>query len=192
MLNRGLLENYQKLVTERAGNSRVATAVALAPASNGATPALFETDTATFLQTPELMEEVFGPSSLVVRYGNAEELLQVAESLEGNLTATIHAGTGDEELAQKLSAILETKVGRILFQGYPTGVEVCQAMVHGGPYPSTSDGRSTSVGGRAIDRFVRPVCFQDAPDGLLPEELRSTNPAGIMRVVNGQRTRDAA
>ena len=89
--------------------------------------------------------------------------------MEGNLTATIHHAPGDEADCAKLIAALETRVGRIVFNGYPTGVEVCQAMVHGGPYPSTSDGRSTSVGGRAIDRFVRAVCYQDAPAAILPK-----------------------
>jgi 2,5-dioxopentanoate dehydrogenase len=110
--------------------------------------------------------------------------------MEGHLTATIHHAPGDEEACAKLVAALETRVGRIVFNGYPTGVEVCQAMVHGGPYPSTSDGRSTSVGGRAIDRFARAVCYQDAPASVLPEELRDGNPAGLVRVLNGARGRD--
>ena len=153
-----------------------------------AAPALFETDAGTFLDAPELAEEVFGPASLVVRYRDLDEAVRIARTMEGNLTATIHMAPGDEDAAQRLVAELETRVGRILFRGYPTGVEVCQAMVHGGPYPATSDGRSTSVGGRAIDRFVRAVCFQDAPAALLPEELRDGNPAGILRIVNGMRT----
>jgi NADP-dependent aldehyde dehydrogenase len=109
--------------------------------------------------------------------------------MEPNLTATIHMAAGDEEAARQLVAVLETRVGRIVFQGYPTGVEVCQAMVHGGPYPSTSDGHSTSVGGRAIDRWVRAVCLQDSPQELLPPELRDGNPLRILRIVNGERTK---
>lgn len=190
MLNSGILGNYRRGVSARAADRHVRT-VAQAAASNAkvAVPALFEADVDSFIRTPELAEEVFGPTSLMVRYGQPEQLLSVAESMEGNLTATIVAGPGDEEAARKLIAVLETKVGRIVFQGVPTTLEVCQSMVHGGPFPATSDGRSTSVGGRAIERFARLVCFQDAPGGLLPEELRDGNPAGMWRVVNGERTR---
>ena len=188
MLNTGIFENYSRLVSARAGDARVRS-IACARSKGGALPALFEVDSDTFSKSPELGEEVFGPSSLVVRYETREQILAIARSMEGNLTATIYAGPNDGELAKELIGVLETKVGRILFEGFPTGVEVCQAMVHGGPYPATSDGRSTSVGGRAIDRFVRPVCYQDAPEAMLPEELRDSNPAGILRIVNGERRR---
>ncbi len=192
MLNAGIFENYCRMASARYHDKRLRAITATDSQSNkGALPAFFEVDSATFVKTPELAEEIFGPSSLVVRYRTPDDLIAAAQSLEGNLTATIHAGTGDEELSGKLLAILETKVGRILFQGFPTGVEVCQAMVHGGPYPATSDGRGTSVGGRAIERFTRPFCYQDAPENLLPEELRDGNPAGVLRIVNGQRTREA-
>src|SRR6202012_793434 len=130
-------------------------------------------------------DEVFGPASLLVRYNSLDETLAVARAMEGNLTATIHTGAGDEEAARKLVAVLETRVGRIVFNGFPTGVEVCQAMVHGGPYPATSDSRTTSVGARAILRFARPVCYQDFPEGALPDELKTANPLGILRLVGG-------
>jgi NADP-dependent aldehyde dehydrogenase len=188
MLNAGIHENYRRMVAERAAGAR---ARSLFPWS-GEGPALFETDSATFLDTPDLAAEIFGPASLLLRYRSLEDTLAVARAMEGNLTATIHAGAGDEDAARKLVSVLETRVGRILFGGFPTGVEVCQAMVHGGPYPATSDSRCTSVGGRAIDRFLRPVCYQDTPAAILPEELRDGNPAGILRIVNGQRTRDRA
>ncbi len=191
MLNAGIFRNYSEMVSARAAGASVRTVARVecsAPA--GAAPALFEADAETFLAAPELAEEVFGPSSLLIRYRHIDDALAIAASMEGNLTATIHAGPGDDEWVARLAEILETKVGRILFQGFPTGVEVCEAMVHGGPFPSTSDGRSTSVGGRAIDRFARPVCYQDAPEALLPEELRNENPAGIQRIVNGLRTRE--
>jgi 2,5-dioxopentanoate dehydrogenase len=113
----------------------------------------------------------------------------MARSLEGHLTATIHGSEQDLEDFRDLVAILESKVGRLVFNGFPTGVEVCHAMVHGGPYPSTSDGRSTSVGTRAIFRFTRPVCYQGFPDEALPQELRDRNPLGIWRMVDGQMTR---
>jgi NADP-dependent aldehyde dehydrogenase len=188
MLNSGILENYCRLVEERVGDARLQ--LAARADGSGAAAALFETDAQTFLDSPELAAEVFGPASLMVRYRTLDQALEIAAAMEGNLTATIHMGAGDEEAAARLAAALETRVGRVLFEGYPTGVEVCQAMVHGGAWPATADGRSTSVGGRAIDRFARPVCFQDAPTSLLPEELRPGNPAAILRIVNGQRTRD--
>jgi NADP-dependent aldehyde dehydrogenase len=161
--------------------------VAQAAGGAGAGPALFETDADTLLGNPDLAAEVFGPATLVVRYRTLDQALEIA-AMEGNLTGTVHAGSGDEEEAARLAAALEGRVGRILFDGYPTGIEVCQAMVHGGPYPATTDGRSTSVGGRAVERFARPVCFQDVPASLLPEELRPGNPSGVWRRVNGEMT----
>jgi NADP-dependent aldehyde dehydrogenase len=131
------------------------------------------------------MEEVFGPSTLVVEVDARKELLEIARRLEGQLTATVHAAEGEIEEYRDLIEILETKVGRVVFNGFPTGVEVVPAMVHGGPYPATSDGRSTSVGTRAIERFTRPVAWQNAPDVVLPDELRESNPLAIRRLVDG-------
>ena len=143
--------------------------------------ALFTTSAATFLDHEELMEEVFGPSTLVVEFDDREQLLEVARRLEGQLTATVHAAEGEIDDYRDLIQILETKVGRIVVNGYPTGVEVAPAMVHGGPYPATSDGRSTSVGTRAIERFTRPIAWQNAPDAALPDELKESNPLGIVQ-----------
>jgi alpha-ketoglutaric semialdehyde dehydrogenase len=190
MLNRHILQAYCKAVAARTDDARVRNVAAGAQPPTAAIPALFEADAETFLKTPELSEEMFGPASILVRYEGLEQALTLASTMEGNLTATIHHAPGDEADCAKLVAALETRVGRIVFNGYPTGVEVCQAMVHGGPYPSTSDGRSTSVGGRAIDRFARAVCYQDAPESVLPEELRNGNPAGVLRVMNGARGRE--
>jgi len=148
--------------------------------------ALFTTSASTFLSHEELMDEVFGPSSLVVQCESRDRLLEIARALEGQLTVTVHAAEGEAEEYRDLLAILETKAGRIVFNGYPTGVEVVPAMVHGGPYPATSDGRSTSVGTRAIERFARPVSWQNAPDQVLPDELKEPNPLGIRRMVNGR------
>ena len=148
--------------------------------------ALFSTDAATFLAHPELSEELFGPSSLVILCTSAEDLLRIASSLEGQLTATLQMDHGDTALAQKLLPTLERKAGRILVNGFPTGVEVATAMVHGGPYPSTSDSRSTSVGALAIDRFLRPVCYQDLPSELLPPELQADNPLNLPRFEDGK------
>jgi alpha-ketoglutaric semialdehyde dehydrogenase len=149
--------------------------------------ALFETDAATFLCS-RLDGEIFGPTTLLVRHTNREQVIEIARGLEGHLTATIHGTEQDLRDFADLIAILEGKVGRLVFNGFPTGVEVGHAMVHGGPYPSTSDGRSTSVGTRAIFRFTRPVCYQGFPDESLPEELRDANPLGIWRMVDGQMT----
>jgi NADP-dependent aldehyde dehydrogenase len=187
MLNAGIAENYRRLVAERACHENVKTRVRV-DFGKMAGPALFEVGARVFLNTPELANEVFGPASLLVRYGDMSELTTVAATMEGNLTATILAGPGDEKAVAELASVLENRVGRILFRGVPTGVEVCHAMVHGGPYPATSDGGSTSVGGRAIQRFARPVCWQDASENVLPEELRTGNPAAIWRIVNGERT----
>ncbi len=151
---------------------------------------LFESDAASLLNDPSLAEEVFGPTTVLVTYDTREEMLAVATALEGHLTATIHGTLEDLAEHRDLIAILESKVGRLLFNGFPTGVEVCHAMVHGGPYPATSDGRSTSVGTQAIFRFARPFCYQDFPDSALPAELQNENPLGILRMVSGVLTKD--
>jgi alpha-ketoglutaric semialdehyde dehydrogenase len=152
--------------------------------------ALFETDAATFLEA-HLDTEIFGPTTLLVQNLSRDQILAIAHSLDGHLTATIHGTEQDLHDFADLIAILENKVGRLVFNGFPTGVEVCHAMVHGGPYPSTSDGRSTSVGTQAIFRFTRPVCYQGFPDEALPQELKNANPLGIWRMVDGQMTREA-
>jgi len=150
---------------------------------------LFETDAASFLRDGELESEIFGPSTLLVRHSTRDQLLAAARGLEGHLTATVHGTEQDLQGFRELIWILEDKVGRLIFNGFPTGVEVCHAMVHGGPYPATSDGRSTSVGTRAIFRFTRAVCYQGFPDAALPEELQDANPLGIRRMVDGEITR---
>ncbi|MEH3101725.1 aldehyde dehydrogenase (NADP(+)) [Sphingomonas adhaesiva] len=145
---------------------------------------LFVTDAATLRDAPELAEEVFGASSLLVRCRDLDEVIAILAAAEGQLTATIQLDAGDEAQAARLVPVLERKAGRLLVNGWPTGVEVAHAMVHGGPFPATSDGRSTSVGTLAIDRFLRPVCYQDLPAALLPPELRddATEP----RMVDGR------
>ena len=150
---------------------------------------LFSTDAAHFVGQHALREEVFGPASLVVACGTPEEMESVADSLEGQLTATVHANADDLKRYRGLISILETKVGRLLFNGFPTGVEVSSAMQHGGPYPATSDSRTTSVGTAAILRFVRPLCYQDCPQELLPTALQDANPLHIWRLVDNEMTR---
>ncbi len=137
-----------------------------------------------------LGEEIYGPATLVVRCGSAEEVLEAARALGGHLTATVHATEDDLAEHSDLLSILGRKAGRVLAGGVPTGVEVSPAMHHGGPWPSTSDPRATSVGTAAIERFARPLCFQNMPDSALPEELRNANPRGLWRLVDGERTRE--
>jgi len=148
--------------------------------------ALFETDAANFLANPALEDEIFGSSSLIVRCASLDQFVEVAEHLDGQLTATLFLNEADRDAAQALLPVLERKAGRILVNGYPTGVEVSHAMVHGGPFPATSDSRSTSVGAGAIDRFLRPVSYQDLPSWLLPVALQEGNPLGLHRIRNGE------
>jgi NADP-dependent aldehyde dehydrogenase len=138
-----------------------------------------------------LQEEVFGPTTVIVEVADKAQLSAALHGLHGQLTATIIGELADFERFPELTPLLEQKVGRILLNGYPTGVEVCDSMVHGGPYPATSDARGTSVGTLAIDRFLRPVCFQNYPDSLLPEPLKNANPLRIQRLVDGKPSRDA-
>ena len=137
-----------------------------------ATPYLYETTAAVWRSKPELAEEVFGPLGLIVRASSADELLELAHSLSGQLTATLHLEEADEELASRLLPILEQKAGRVLANGFPTGVEVEAAMMHGGPYPASTNPATTSVGTLAIRRFLRPVCYQNLPERLVPADLR--------------------
>ena len=194
MLTEGIYKSYKSLVAERGQNHGVEVLALSSPEPSGsvkAPPALFQVKGSELLREPELANEIFGPSTLVIRYSNREELLELAHSLEGQLTATLHGTDADIVANADLIAILERKAGRLIVNGYPTGVEVCHAMVHGGPYPATSDSRTTSVGTQAIYRFARPVCYQDFPQAALPDELKNENPLGIMRLVNGVYTRDA-
>jgi alpha-ketoglutaric semialdehyde dehydrogenase len=188
MLTPGIHKAYVTGVQTLAGVNGVKQAAA-GQASDalpcGAQAFLYQVDAHTFLTDPALEGEIFGPTSLLVVCDDEAQMLAVAEHVEGQLTAAVHATAADRELAARLMPVLERKVGRILFNGFGTGVEVSHAMVHGGPYPSTSDSRSTSVGASAIDRFLRPVCYQDVPSYLLPESLADENPQNIPRVVNG-------
>ncbi|HEV8484659.1 MAG TPA: aldehyde dehydrogenase (NADP(+)) [Blastocatellia bacterium] len=194
MLTPGTCSSYHAGVSTRAHDTRVTTVVkqAVEPGNTGchSGAALFQTDGASFLADPELGAEIFGPSTLLVNYSNREQLLEIVHALEGQLTATVHGTEQDLNDFSDLLAVLETRVGRLIFNGFPTGVEVCHAMVHGGPFPATSDGRSTSVGTRAILRFARQVCYQSFPDSALPSELESNNPLKIWRMVDGNLSRD--
>ncbi len=173
MLHAGLAQAYADGVAKLAATAGVTQRAKVAAQGDGtAGPALFSVDAQTFQCNPDLQEEVFGPCCLVVLCANKHELLQVASSLQGQLTATIHGTDQDQQDFVELLPILEEKAGRLLWGGFPTGVEVCTAMQHGGPFPATTDSRSTSVGTAAIQRFLRPVCYQDMPQAMLPAELR--------------------
>ena len=156
-----------------------------------ATPALFTCDADTFREHPELRDEVFGPSTLVVRCASVAEIEQLVGSfLSGQLTATVH-GTSDElGDASHLVGLLRNVSGRVIVNGFPTGVEVCPSMHHGGPFPAASDSRSTSVGTAAIRRFLRPACYQGFPQTLLPDELKDGNPCQMLRLVDGEWSRE--
>jgi len=147
---------------------------------------LFVTTAERFVSDHVLREELFGPSTVVVLAKDAGQMEKVAGVLEGQLTAGVHAAGDEAKQFAGLVDVLTRKAGRVLFNGFPTGVEVNHAMQHGGPYPATSDGRSTSVGTAAIARFARPVAFQDCPEELLPEELKEGNPRGVRRLVDGK------
>jgi len=188
MLHSGIRDAYQSGLQAQDSSGAVKT-LALHDKEPGAGKcdvgtAVFATTGAEFLANPDLADEIFGPATLLIQYANPAQALEIARSLEGQLTATIFGN--DDELAAhpELIDALESKAGRLLFNQYPTGVEVCHSMVHGGPYPATTDGRSTSVGTAAILRFARPVCYQNFPQNLLPAELQDANPLGIDRVEN--------
>ena len=188
MLTAGIQKNFATNTATRASASGVKTiAQAKATQSCSAAPVWFETEALNFLGNPALSEEIFGPSSLVVWCKDDAEMLEVARHLEGSLTATLLVGADDVSCQQALADVLATKAGRLVLNGYPTGVEVSHAMVHAGPYPSTSDGgRSTSVGTRALIRWARLICYQNFGEALLPPELQSANPLGLRRLVNGE------
>ncbi len=187
MLNAGIHQNYERGLNEMSRQAGVQTLASgqSAEGPNRAVPRLFRVSAANFLQNPYLEEEVFGPSTLSVLAGDKAELFAFARSLRGHLTASVFGTDTDFLEYHELLTILEQKVGRLILNAYPTGVEVCSAMVHGGPYPATTDARSTSVGTAAILRFARPVCYQNFPDALLPTELQNHNALGIRRLVDG-------
>ena len=187
MLNAGGLRSYSKGVEHLLGHAGITHLAGKPQEGQQAQAQLFKADVSLLLNGDELLqEEVFGPATIVIEAADDAELKRALQSLRGQLTATLIGEIGDLTQYQWLVPVLEQKVGRILVNGYPTGVEVCDAMVHGGPYPATSDSRGTSVGTLAIDRFLRPVCYQNYPDALLPEALRNANPLGLQRLVNGE------
>ncbi|MDD2049348.1 aldehyde dehydrogenase (NADP(+)) [Pseudomonas putida] len=190
MLNAGTLASYGKGVQALLAHPGISHLAGQPQQGRQAQPQLFKADVKLLIEgDPLLQEEVFGPATVLVEVADVGELHQALSGLHGQLTATLIGETADLQAHAELLPLLEQKVGRVLFNGYPTGVEVCDAMVHGGPYPATSDARGTSVGSLAIERFLRPVCYQNCPDALLPEALQNANPLGIARLVDGQSSR---
>lgn len=193
MLNSAIAKGYSERVEEVHGLDAVKAYAARKPANRQSTegqPALFVVEADAWSKTHSLHEEIFGPATIVVRCRSEEELLEAARALDGSLTATIHGSPEELQRNKKLIDLLGEKAGRLIFNGYPTGVEVGSAMNHGGPYPATTDSKFTSVGTTAIYRFARPVCYQNFPDAVLPIELQNANPRKIWRTVNGQLSRE--
>ena len=192
MLHPGIYKNY---VERRAnalaqeGVEAVATSETDAQLNQGV-PTIASATGQAFLNNPVLHQEVFGPYSLVIRCKDFSEMLAVAKHLEGQLTTTMMATVNDMNYHEELVEAIKNICGRFILNSVPTGVEVCLAMHHGGPFPATTDARFTSVGADGIKRFARPLCFQNWPDELLPDELKNGNPLQIMRTVNNELTRD--
>lgn len=193
MVHAGIRSAYEagvSRIADTAGVTRVGQAQreATSARTEGATT-IFTTDVTTFESHPHLAEEVFGPTSVIVQGKTPEDLERVATNLEGHLTATIHGTADDLATYHNLITILENKVGRLIFNGFPTGIEVCAAMHHGGPYPSTTNAQYTSIGTASIYRFARPMCYQNFPQEALPEALRDTNSLGIWRLIDNEFTK---
>lgn len=171
MLTRGIASAYRDGKSRFDTRNAVRPVITTATGDRSASPNLYETEAEAYLQDETLGDEVFGPLGLVVRVADLDEMLRLATGFDGQLTATIHMNDGDTNAARRLLPILERKAGRLLVNGYPTGVEVADSMVHGGPYPASTNFGATSVGTRSIRRFLRPVCYQNLPQALLPEDL---------------------
>ncbi|TWT90217.1 NADP-dependent fatty aldehyde dehydrogenase [Pseudobythopirellula maris] len=189
MLHDGIRSAYQEGVAsirDTPGVEAVGPARAAAGDANQAACSLFTAPLSLLAEHESLAAENFGPSSIVLRCESPDDMLAFAEQMEGSLTATIHGTEQDLQDHAPLVRLLERKAGRLIFNGFPTGIEVCAAMHHGGPYPATTHSGFTSIGNAAIYRFASPVCYQDFPDSALPAELQNANPLGLMRLVDGQ------
>lgn len=192
MLSHGIAKNYYqrlKSVLASKGVSIIGDEVNLHENNQGH-PHLAAVDFSVFRQNPNLHEEVFGPFSLLVQCENSVEMEAMAQLIGGQLTASVFAADSDKHKLPALTDLLREKAGRLVFNGVPTGVEVCGSMQHGGPFPASTDSRFTSVGTDSIRRFARPVSWQNAPQELLPKELWNENPMGIWRKVNGLVTKE--
>jgi NADP-dependent aldehyde dehydrogenase len=192
MLNATLRDSFCARAGEFAKTAGVKTLVNGSPAGHATmAPSLWETSARDWIANRSLHEEAFGPGALVIRCRSEQDVLSSLNQIEGSLTAALHLGESDDrDLAARILAKMQTLAGRVIVNGYPTGVEVCNAIVHGGPYPAMSEPHFTSVGSAAILRWVRLIAYQDTPDALLPPALQNANPLGIERVIDGRRTRD--
>lgn len=188
MLNKGIAENYITKRNKMLKEKGISIEGSSAEQEGLGNPTVVSVDAETFIGNPDLHEEVFGPFSLIVKCKDFDQMMSVAEKLDGQLTATFQAEAGELKDQENLVNVVKDKVGRLIFNGVPTGVEVCSSMHHGGPYPASTDSRFTSVGTDAIKRFSRPICFQDWPGELLPDELKNDNPLNIWRLVNSKFT----
>jgi NADP-dependent aldehyde dehydrogenase len=193
MLNEGIQKAYTQSVATIAGQPGVDKKAVGENQGTGrgfcGQAALLTVSAADFIGNHELTEEMFGPASLVVKCRNPDELSAAVKGLRGQLTATVHAAAGEMTGYRDMVDLLIQRAGRLVVNGFPTGVEVCHAMVHGGPFPASTDVRFTSVGTAAIKRFLRPICLQNYPKDLLPEPLRDHNPLNLWRRVNGELTK---
>ncbi|MEI7735091.1 MAG: aldehyde dehydrogenase (NADP(+)) [Ferruginibacter sp.] len=195
MLSKNICANYNNGIDGLKTTASV-TALAASPAAANtdkteAAPHVFTVSQADFIANKQLSQEVFGPATMVVLCKDISGIAEILAGMEGQLTATVHAAAADDALLAPVVELMKEKAGRVIFGGFPTGVEVCDSMVHGGPFPSTTDGRSTSVGSAAIERFVRPVSYQSFPQHLLPDALKDNNPLHILRLINGNHSRHA-
>ncbi len=191
MLNAGTLNSYVSGLSHLSEHSGIQHLAGQEQQGEQALPQLFKAEVELLLAGDQLLqEEIFGPTTIVIEVEDKAQLLQALSSMNGQLTASLIADESDLVEFADVVPVLEEKAGRLLLNGYPTGVEVCDAMVHGGPYPATSDARGTSVGTLAIDRYLRPVCYQNYPQSLLPEALRDENPLNLLRLVNGEMTQN--
>jgi NADP-dependent aldehyde dehydrogenase len=188
MLHAGISRAYEekrKLALSQA-DVEVSGVAEVEPADLEGQPTIAVTTGDAFLANPVLHKEVFGPYSLVVKCRDVDQLNEIANEIEGQLTASLMATEHDILENHLLVETISLKCGRLILNGVPTGVEVCWGMQHGGPFPATTDSRFGSVGPDAIKRFVRPISFQNFPDSLLPEELKDSNPLGVARIENGK------
>ncbi|QXX87734.1 aldehyde dehydrogenase (NADP(+)) [Acinetobacter lwoffii] len=191
MLNAGTLNSYVSGLSHLSEHSGIQHLAGQEQQGEQALAQLFKAEVELLLAGDQLLqEEIFGPTTIVIEVEDKAQLLQALSSMNGQLTASLIADESDLVEFADVVPVLEEKAGRLLLNGYPTGVEVCDAMVHGGPYPATSDARGTSVGTLAIDRYLRPVCYQNYPQSLLPEALRDENPLNLLRLVNGEMTQN--
>jgi NADP-dependent aldehyde dehydrogenase len=194
LLNAKVQSGLQQAVAATIGGGLVQTLVGAAVVASEAycyENSVLKTSAAEFIDHPALQTEHFGPVTLFVVCDSLDDMKAAIDSLDGNLTSTIHAEASEQETARELYAHLQDKAGRLIWNGFPTGVEVVASMQHGGPYPATTAPGTTSVGMTAIKRFMRPVAWQNLPDDLLPDALKNANPLGIWRTVDDVFTKDA-